>query len=126
MVDHLPQPVGKGPPGVSGWSYPTTPDGRYFVVGGRLWRASNPALEPEVRERLVRDLMNARRAVRVARRNENHAAQTVAHEAVDRAKVALGERGPIWWDDGAPDLNRHLARTGPYADWYASLPEDER
>ena len=29
-------------------SYPTTPDGRYFVVRGRLWRASNPALEPDV------------------------------------------------------------------------------
>jgi hypothetical protein len=37
--------------------------------------------------------------------------------------VALGERGPVWWDDGTPDLNRHLARTGPYAQWYASLPE---
>mgnify|MGYP004241273791 CR=1 FL=1 len=41
-------------------------------------------------------------------------------------KVALGERGPVWWDDGAPDLNRHMARTGPYAQWHASLPEGER
>jgi hypothetical protein len=107
-------------------AYPTTPDGRYFVVRGRLWRASNPALEHAVRERLVHELMTARRAVGVAKRVGDRAAETEAHEAVDRAKIALGERGPVWWDDGAPDLNRHLARTGPYADWYADLPEDER
>ena len=107
-------------------SYPTTPDGRYFVVRGRLWRTSNPALEPGKRQRLVKDLMDARRAVGAAKRNADHAAETVAHEAVDRAKVALGERGPVWWEDGAPDLSRHLARTGPYARWYASLPQEER
>lgn len=126
MVDHLPQPVGQGPPIVSSRSYPTTPDGRYFVVRGRLWRTSNPALEPEVRERMVTELMEARRAVGTARRKADHTAETLAHEAVDRTKIALGERGPVWWDDGAPDLSRHLAHTGPYAQWYASLPEDER
>jgi hypothetical protein len=109
---------------VSGRSYPTTPDGRYLVVCGRLWRTSNPALEPEVRKRLVKDLMDARRAVGAARRRADHAAETAAHKAVDRAKVALGERGPVWWDDGAPDLNRHLAHTGPYAQWYATLPDE--
>jgi hypothetical protein len=31
----------------------------------------------------------------------------------DAAKVALGERGPVWWDDGAPGFNRHLVRTTP-------------
>lgn len=106
--------------------YPTTPDGRYFVVRGRLWRTSNPGLEPATRERLVHDLMAARRAVGVAKRSGDRTAETEAHEAVDRAKVAVGERGPVWWDDGTPDLNRHLARTGPYANWYANLPEDER
>ncbi|GAA0748885.1 MULTISPECIES: hypothetical protein [Sphingomonas] len=34
-------------------------------------------------------------------------------------KRQLGERGPTWWEDGAPDFNRHLARNTPYADWYA-------
>lgn len=24
--------------------YPTTPDGRYFVVKGQLWRCTNPSL----------------------------------------------------------------------------------
>ncbi|WP_275066506.1 hypothetical protein [Acidisarcina polymorpha] len=33
--------------------YPVTPDGRYFVVKGRLWRCTNPSLPPEVRQRLV-------------------------------------------------------------------------
>ena len=44
-----------------------------------------------------------------------------ARAAVDAAKVALGERGPVWWSDGAADYNRHLARNTPYASWYAGL-----
>ena len=40
-----------------------TPDGRYFVVRGRLWRRANPNLSVEKRDLLVRELMNARRAV---------------------------------------------------------------
>lgn len=108
---------------MSGKAYPTTPDGRYFVVRGRLWRTSNPALDPVLRERLVGELMTARRAVGSAKRNGDRVAEKAARDAVDGAKVALGERGPVWWDDGAPDYNRHLARTGPYADWYADLPE---
>lgn len=36
-------------------------------------------------------------------------------------KVALGERGPVWWNDGAPDFNRHLAANTLYAYWYAHL-----
>jgi len=106
--------------------YPTTPDGRYFVVRGRLWRSSNPALAPTMRERLVKELMAARRAVGVAKRKGDAEAEAAAHDAVDHAKVALGERGPVWWADGAPDLNRHLVRTGPYAEWYDGLPKDDR
>ena len=44
--------------------YPTTPDGRYFVVRGRLWRKANPNLPVDVRDGLVKQLMNARRALR--------------------------------------------------------------
>lgn len=95
--------------------YPDTPDGRYFVVRGRLWRKSDPALSEVERERFVADLMRARSAVRVARRNADGDALAAARQAVDAAKVALGERGPVWWTDGAPDLNRHMARTTPYA-----------
>ncbi len=44
--------------------YPVTPDGRYFVVRGRLWRMSNPALGEVERSRLVRKLMRARADLR--------------------------------------------------------------
>ncbi|MEW5683912.1 MAG: hypothetical protein AB1942_03230 [Pseudomonadota bacterium] len=101
--------------------YPVTPDGRYFVVRGRLWRTSNPGLSPDVRQALVDELMAARRAVRTARLAKDPAAEDQAHAAVDRAKRALGERGPVWWTDGAPDLNRHMARNTPYAAWFAGL-----
>ena len=99
--------------------YPTTPDGRYFAVRGRLWRKSNPALEPEHRDRLVRELMAARRAVRDARGDPGKIAQ--ARAAVDVAKVALGERGAPWWTDGAPDFNRKMARSTPYAAWFGEV-----
>lgn len=95
-----------------------TPDGRYIVVRGRLWRRSNPALPEAERQVLVDELMSARRAVRDAVDEE---ATRAARAQVQAAKVALGERGPVWWDDGAPDLNRHMVRNTPYADWFASL-----
>jgi hypothetical protein len=101
--------------------HPITPDGRYFVVRGRLWRMSDPALAADVRDRLVSELMAARRGVAAARRVGSEAAETTAHAEVDRAKQALGERGPVWWKDGAPDLNRHMARTTCYASWFSSL-----
>lgn len=99
--------------------HPTTPDGRYFVVRGRLWRTSNPALPSNERERLVAELMAARRAVR-AGAGDDHAIRA-ARARIDGAKRALGERGPVWWGDGAPDYNRRLARNTPYADWFAAL-----
>ena len=49
----------------------------------------------------------------------------MAHEAVDVAKIALGERGPVWWVDGAPDCNRKMARNSPYAGWYAATEVGE-
>lgn len=102
--------------------YPVTPDGRYFVVRGRLWRTSNPALPEAERAALTKALMDARRAVGAALRAHDAEAERAARACVDAAKVALGERGPVWWTDGAPDLNRTMARTTPYADWYAALP----
>lgn len=100
--------------------HPVTPDGRYFVVRGRLWRCSDPSLDPDRRAVLVRDLMTARAAMGRARRSGNRDAGARAKADVDTAKRALGERGPPWWTDGAPDWNRHLARNTPYADWWTS------
>jgi len=101
---------------------PVTPDGRYFVVRGRLWRCSDPALPAGRRDELVKELMAARRAKQAAMRNSDDAAREAARARVDAAKHELGERGPVWWDDGAPDYNRCMARTTPYADWAAALP----
>lgn len=81
------------------------------MVRGRLWRCSDPRLDPVRRAALVAELM-------AARRTRNRA-------EVDRTKRALGERGPVWWDDGAPDWNRHLVRNTPYAAWYAGLAEPQ-
>jgi hypothetical protein len=99
--------------------YPVTPDGRYFVVRGRLWRMTDPSIGEDERLKLRRRLMTARRAVRDAKADGD--AQAAAHRAVDRAKRALGERGPVWWRDGTPDLNRHMAKNRPYAAWYAKV-----
>jgi hypothetical protein len=98
--------------------YPVTPDGRYFVVRGRLWRCSNPAINEARRDQLVRKLMAARRLLRDFPLG---AEGTAAHQHVDDAKRALGERGPVWWADGAPDYNRRMAKNTPYADWFESL-----
>ena len=95
--------------------YTPTPDRRYFVVRGRLWRLSNPFLAPDTHERLVRDLMDARRAMGDA---TNQRERVSARLRVDAAKRALGERGDVWWDDGAPDYNRKLAIHTPYAAWF--------
>jgi hypothetical protein len=87
----------------------STPDDRYIVVRGRLWRATNPNLDEQQRQALVDELMNARRAVRSA--GDGSAVMVSARQRVDAAKRSLGERGPPWWTNGAPDLNRHLIRT---------------
>lgn len=79
---------------------------------GRLWRRGDPALPEAERQRLVDELMAARRAI--------GGGDLSARARVHAAKVALGERGPVWWTDGAPDLTRRMARNTLYADWYAT------
>lgn len=101
--------------------YPTTPDGRYFVVRGRLWRCSNPGLDETTRDKFTYQLMMARRDVQTQKKRADERAEKWAHAEVNRLKVALGERGPVWWTDGEPDYNRHKAATTPYAEWYNAL-----
>ena len=102
--------------------FPVTPDGRYFVVRGRLWRCTDPGLDTAARDALTRELMAARRAKQEAMRRPDPAARAAARARVDAAKQALGERGAVWWTDGAPDYNRRMARNTPYAAWFAALP----
>jgi hypothetical protein len=81
----------------------------------------NPALDETERTDLDGRLMTARRDVRDAKRSAGVQAEAVAHKTVDEVKRALGERGPVWWNDGSPDLNRHMAKNTNYADWYAKI-----
>jgi hypothetical protein len=111
---------------MAGLQHPVRPDGRYFVARGRLWRMADPDLDPEGKLELVRDLMRARRAVKEAKSSGDLAEEAAAHKAADVAKRALGERGPVWWHDGSPDLNRHMAKNSPCAAWHAALLRGKR
>jgi hypothetical protein len=91
---------------------PRTDDGRYVVVDGRRWRATDPAIPEERRAELVRNLMSWRREVRRAKGTDG---ETAARAGVQAAKVALGERGdPPWWEAG--DAERR-------ARWQTTLAE---
>ena len=103
-----------------------TPDGRYIVVHGRLWRRQRPDLDANERDRLVHELMDARRAVRAGKRENDETAIARARAFVDAAKRGLGERGPVWWTDGAPDQSRRMVKNTSYAEWYADLAEAEK
>ena len=80
----------------SGSEVERTDDGRYIVVDGRRWRATDPALTEPIRRELVSELMAARRAVKAAGGNADELAE--ARSRVHDAKVALGERGEPWWE----------------------------
>lgn len=82
---------------------------------------TDPALDPSEREALTKQLMAARRDVGIAKRTNDTASEKDARGKVDAAKRKLGERGAVWWTDGAPDFNRHMAKNTPYAQWYALI-----
>jgi hypothetical protein len=78
---------------MAGLKHPVTPDGRYFVVGGKLWRMSNPELDPRRKSALVHELMDARRAIKETKSAGDQGAEAEAHRAVDRAKQVFGRAG---------------------------------
>ncbi len=92
-----------------------TPDGRYVVIDGRRWRATDPAVPEDVAARLRRALMAARRDVGTALRHGDPDAEREARARVHRAKTALGERGTPWWEQ---DDDARRAR------WEAGLDPD--
>jgi hypothetical protein len=93
-----------------------TPDRRYTVVDGILQRATNPALSEAERVALVNELFEAKQAVKNA--GEDYLAMRDARTRIDQAMRALGERGPVWWDDGVPDLSGRPVDATPYAEWW--------
>lgn len=80
-----------------------TADGRYIVVKGRRWRATDPAIPEKLRAELVSALMTGRRLVRT----EGDAARVMVNDA----KVALGERGDPWWEPTDEGTRSRLAAT---------------
>ena len=75
-----------------------TPDGRYVVIDGRRWRATDPLIPEDVAAELRKELMSARRAVGAALQAGDAGAERAARDRVQRAKTALGERGTPWWE----------------------------
>ncbi len=75
-----------------------TPDGHHVLIKGRKWRATDPDLPDDVAATLRKELMSARRAVGQALKAQDQAAERAARDRVQRAKVALGERGTPWWE----------------------------
>ncbi len=67
--------------------------------------------------------MAARRAKSIAMRDGDERAREGAKRKVEAAKTALGESGPVWWTDGASDVNRRMAKNSPYAAWFAAVEQ---
>lgn len=80
-----------------------TEDGRFIVVKGRRWRATDPSIPEKLRSELVSALMTGRRRVS----SDGDAARVMVHDA----KVALGERGDPWWEPTDEGTRERLAAT---------------
>lgn len=84
-----------------------TDEGRWIVVGGRRWRATDPSIPEPLRQELVDELMDARRAVGATKRGGDEEGEAAARTRVQDAKVALGERGDPWWEEPTPAGRRN-------------------
>ncbi|SOC87807.1 hypothetical protein SAMN05660766_1495 [Curtobacterium sp. 314Chir4.1] len=73
------------------------PDEHFFVVDGRRWRRTDPALPEDVAAALRSHLGRGRNAVKQAKRTGDDDALEAARHRNGLAKHGLGERGPGWW-----------------------------
>jgi len=103
--------------------HPTTPDGRYFVARGRLWRKTNPRLDDATRRAAIKAMMQGRRDERLAETDDEKRA---ARTRIEEAKQRLGESGPVWWSDGAPDESGLAPHNSSYAAWWTGLSNEEK
>lgn len=89
------------------------PDEHFFVVDGRRWRRTDPAIPEDVAAALRSHLGHGRNAVRRTRRDGDDEALAAARRRNGLAKHGLGERGPEWWTrpeaDRVADAERALA-----------------
>lgn len=103
-----------------GSKYPSTPDGHYFVVRGRLWRCADPSLTPSDRDRWTKALMSARRDVGTRGRKGGDVKE--ARDRVQEAKEALGERGEVWWNQGEGEVcDRKMVWNTGYKAWWQEV-----
>jgi hypothetical protein len=72
-----------------------TEDGRFLVIDGRRWRATDPLIPDERRRELQSVLMAWRREVSRTKGTEE---ERPSRDGVQATKVALGERGTPWWE----------------------------
>ena len=89
---------------------------RYFVVDGRRWRATDPAIPEARRDELTKALMAWRREVRRVKGTDE---ERRARAGVQAAKVALGERGTPWWEQDDDERRERWSAEVP-------LPESGR
>ena len=91
-----------------------TPDGRYVVIDGRRWRATDPDI-PEERAAELRSILMAWR--REVRRTKGTDEERASRDGVQAAKVGLGERGTPWWEQTGAERRarweREVPRPGP-------------
>ncbi|MBF4591044.1 biopolymer transporter Tol [Curtobacterium sp. VKM Ac-1395] len=80
------------------------PDDHFFVVDGRRWRRTDPAVPEETAAALRSHLGRGRNAVKQAKRSGDDAALAAARHRNGLAKHGLGERGPVWWE--RPEADR--------------------
>ena len=88
-----------------------TEDGRFLVIDGRKWLATDPLIPDERRHELQSVLMAWRREVRRTRGTDE---ERTSRDGVQATKVALGERGTPWWEQ-TEDERR--------ARWETEVPE---
>ena len=91
---------------------PTEPDDHFFVVDGRRWGRTDPAIPEDVAAALRSHLGRGRNAVKLAKKAGDDGALAVARHRNGLAKHGLGERGPEWWSrpeaDRVADARRAL------------------
>lgn len=95
----------------SGGEVELTEDGRFMIIDGRRWRATDPLIPDDRRHALQSILMAWRREVK---RTKGTDKERTSRDGVQATKVALGERGTPWWEQ-TEDERR--------ARWEVDVPE---
>ncbi|MBB6627487.1 hypothetical protein H5V45_09145 [Nocardioides sp. KIGAM211] len=93
-----------------------TEDGRYVVVDGRRWRATDPAIPEGRRDELTKVLMAWRREVRRTKGTDEEA---TSRAGVQATKVALGERGEKWWEQSDEERRARWSAEVPVPDGFS-------